>query len=90
MSPKDIVVASLYDADDKIEWLLSRGKFEQALEVVTMNSGKDCEKYTLVDVGRVYLDHLLASGKYDEGGKLCLKILGKDKELWEQEVNVIH
>lgn len=54
-----------------------------------MNNGKNCKKYTLVDVGRVYLDHLLACGKYDEAGKLCLKILGKDKKLWEEEVGII-
>lgn len=88
MSPKDIVVASLYDADDRIEWLLSHGKFEQALEAVTLNNGEDCKKYTSVNVGRVYLDHLLACGKYDEAGKLCLKVLGRDKKLWEEEVNI--
>ncbi|XP_076241786.1 vacuolar protein sorting-associated protein light [Calliopsis andreniformis] len=86
VSPKDIVVASLYDVDDRIEWLLSHGKFEQALEAVTIDNGKDCKKHTLVNVGRVYLDHLLACGKYNEAGKLCLKILGKDKKLWEEEV----
>ncbi|XP_053997845.1 vacuolar protein sorting-associated protein 41 homolog [Hylaeus anthracinus] len=86
VSPKDIVVASLYDADDRIEWLLSHGKFEQALEAVTIDNGKDCKKHTLVNVGRVYLDHLLACGKYDEAGKLCLKVLGRDKKLWEEEV----
>ncbi|XP_043598277.1 vacuolar protein sorting-associated protein 41 homolog isoform X1 [Bombus pyrosoma] len=86
VSPKDIVVASLYDADDRIEWLLSHGKFEQALEAVTLDNGKDCKKYTFVYVGRIYLDHLLSCGKYDEAGKLCSKILGKDKKLWEEEV----
>lgn len=88
VSPKDIVVASLYNADDRIEWLLNHGKFEQALEAVTVNNEKDCKKYTLVNVGRVYLDHLLDCEKYNEAGKLCLKILGKDKKLWEEEVNV--
>lgn len=87
VSPKDIVVASLYDADDRIEWLLSHGKFEQALEAVTTNAGKDCKRHTVVDVGRVYLDHLLTCCKYDEAGKLCLKVLGRDKKLWEEEVN---
>ncbi|KZC05745.1 Vacuolar protein sorting-associated protein 41 like protein [Dufourea novaeangliae] len=86
VSPKDIVVASLYDADDRIEWLLSHGKFEQALEAVTINNGKNCKRHTLVNIGRVYLDHLLACGKYDEAGKLCLKVLGRDKKLWEEEV----
>ncbi|XP_012255433.1 vacuolar protein sorting-associated protein 41 homolog isoform X1 [Athalia rosae] len=86
VSPKDVVVASLYDADDRIEWLLTHGKFEQALETVTANGGKDCKKHSLIYVGRVYLDHLLAHGKYDQAGKLCLKIFGRDKTLWEVEV----
>lgn len=87
VSPKDIVVASLYDTDDRIEWLLSHGKFEQALEAVTTN--KDCKRHTVLDVGRIYLDNLLACEKYDEAGKLCLKVLGQDKKLWEEEVNII-
>ncbi|XP_029675831.1 vacuolar protein sorting-associated protein 41 homolog isoform X2 [Formica exsecta] len=86
VSPKDIVVASLYDTDDRIEWLLSHGKFEQALEAVTTNNGKDCKRHTVLDVGRIYLDHLLAYEKYDEAGKLCLKILGRNKKLWEEEL----
>lgn len=88
VSPKDIVVASLYDADDRIEWLLNHAKFEQALEAVTTN-GKDCKKHTLLNVGRIYLDHLLACERYDEAGKLCLKVLGRDKKLWEEEVSII-
>ena len=88
VSPKDIVIASLYDADDRIEWLLSHGKFEQALEAVTLNGAKDCKRHTLINVGRVYLDHLLASEKYEEAGKLCLKVLGRDKKLWEEEVRI--
>lgn len=88
VSPKDIVVASLYDTDDRIEWLLIHGKFEQALEAVTTNNGKDCKRHTVLDVGRIYLDHLLVYEKYDEAGKLCLKILGRNKKLWEEEVRI--
>ncbi|XP_046834761.1 vacuolar protein sorting-associated protein 41 homolog isoform X2 [Vespa crabro] len=86
VSPKDVVVASLYDCDDRIEWLISHRKFEEALEVVSVSDGKDCKRYTLVNVGRMYLDHLLACEKYDEAGKLCLKVLGRNKKLWEEEV----
>lgn len=86
VSPKDVVVASLYDSDDRIDWLLSHKKFEEALEAVTLNNGKDCKKHTLINVGRVYLDYLLVCERYDEAGKLCLKILGRDKKLWEEEV----
>lgn len=82
------MVASLYDTDDRIEWLLSHGKFEQALEAVTTNNGKDCKRHTVLDVGRIYLDHLLAYEKYDEAGKLCLKVLGRNKKLWEEEVRI--
>lgn len=85
MSPKDLVVASLYNTDDRIEWLLAHGKFEKALEAATVNGGKDC-KHSLSDVGRVYLDHLLSCKEYDKAGKLCLTILGQDKKLWEEEV----
>lgn len=77
----------MYDCDDRIEWLISHGKFEQALELVSGSDGKDCKRHTLVNVGRIYLDHLLASEKYDEAGKLCLKVLGRDKNLWEEEVS---
>jgi len=82
-------VASLYDTDDRIEWLLSHGKFEQALEAVIANNGKDCKRHTVLDVGRIYLDHLLACGRYDEAGKLCLKVLERNKKLWEEEVRDI-
>lgn len=83
-------MASLYDTDDRIEWLLSHGKFEQALEAITTNNGKDCKRHTVLDVGRIYLDHLLACEKYDEAGKLCLKVLGRNKKLWEEEVRERH
>lgn len=86
VSPKDIVVASLYDADDRIEWLLSHKKFEAALEAITTNNAKDCKRHTLIYVGRVYLDYLLACGRYEDAGKLCLKVLGRNKKLWEEEV----
>ena len=86
VSPKDLVIASLYDADDRIDWLLSHDKFEKALEAV-MTNNKVC-KHTITDVGRVYLDHLLACGKYEKAGKLCLTILGQNKKLWEEEVTI--
>lgn len=35
---------------------------------------------------RLYLDHLLSLGEYDEAAKLCLQAFGNDKVLWEEEV----
>lgn len=81
VSPRDIVVASLYDANDKVAWLVKYQLYDQALEAV-----KDSQKYTVLEVGRSYIDYLLSKEEYDKAGELCLKILGKDKKLWEEEV----
>jgi len=35
---------------------------------------------------RLYINHLLALKKYDDAAKLCLRMLGNDKVLWEEEV----
>lgn len=37
-------------------------------------------------IGRAYLDYLLEEQDYDEAGRLCVKILGKKKESWEEEI----
>lgn len=37
-------------------------------------------------VGIAYLDHLLTRRMYDIAGKLCMKVFGKNKALWEEEI----
>lgn len=86
VSPKDVVVASPYDADDRVQWLIDHCKYEAAMEAVTQFEGRDLKRHTLLQVGRAYLDHLLFEQKFDEAGQLCLKILGKDKRRWEEDV----
>lgn len=34
VAPKDVVIASPYDLDDRIQWLMQHGKFEQALSAL--------------------------------------------------------
>ncbi|XP_055301199.1 vacuolar protein sorting-associated protein 41 homolog [Sitodiplosis mosellana] len=82
VSPKDIVVASLYENDDRVKWFIEHEKFEQAMQVISEHGGK----YSLVSVARLYLDHLLEQKKYDEAAKLCQQTFGNDKVLWEEEV----
>ena len=31
------------------------------------------------------MEHLLHNKRYDDAGKLCIKILGKDSQLWEEQ-----
>lgn len=57
-------------------------KFEEAMNVISTYGGK----HSLTSVGRLNVDHLLKQGKYDEAAKLCLRVLGNNKNLWEEEV----
>lgn len=82
--PQDVVVAKPRSADDRIEWLLENKKHAEALEVI--KTSREVQRYTLLSVGRVYLDHLMACGSYQDAAKLCTQILGSDKALWEEAV----
>ncbi|KAF5292644.1 hypothetical protein FQR65_LT11196 [Abscondita terminalis] len=86
VAPKDVVVASPYDLDDRIQWLIQHGKFEEALSAIAQSSGSRDAQYTLESVGIAYLDHLLGKGLYDQAGKLCLTIFGHKKEIWEEQL----
>ncbi|XP_039228148.1 vacuolar protein sorting-associated protein 41 homolog isoform X2 [Drosophila yakuba] len=82
VAPKDIVVASLIETDDRIEWLVKHSKFEEAMELIAANGSN----VTVLSVAKLYINHLLALKKYDDAAKLCLRMLGNDKVLWEEEV----
>uniref|UniRef100_A0A8D8Q5T3 Vacuolar protein sorting-associated protein 41 homolog n=1 Tax=Cacopsylla melanoneura TaxID=428564 RepID=A0A8D8Q5T3_9HEMI len=85
VSPKDIVVANPYDADDRVEWLIDHNKFEEAMEAVIAKE-KYLQRNSMLDVGRKYLDHLLFMQEYELAGEVCKKVLGTNKTLWEEEV----
>ncbi|KAK4877794.1 hypothetical protein RN001_010300 [Aquatica leii] len=86
VAPKDVVIASPYDLDDRIQWLIQHGKFEEALNAIAQSSGSRDAQYTVESVGIAYLDHLLAKGLYDPAGKLCLTIFGHKKDVWEEQI----
>jgi vacuolar protein sorting-associated protein 41 len=86
VSPKDVVVASPYDTDDRIQWLIDHGRYEAALQEVTNADKKLLTRHTLVDVSHSYIEHLLSKGCFKEAAQHCVKILGQDTKLWEEEV----
>jgi hypothetical protein len=47
---------------------------------------KELKKHDPQDIGRQYLSHLLDNEKYDDAARLCIKVLGKNKQFWEEEV----
>lgn len=85
VSPKDIVVASPYDIDDRVNWLTEQGRFEKAITVLEEVGGKT-SKHSVVTVGVQYLDHLMGEHLYEEAAILCARICKNDKVLWETQI----
>ncbi|XP_045469262.1 vacuolar protein sorting-associated protein 41 homolog [Harmonia axyridis] len=86
VAPKDVVVASPYDLDDRIQWFIQHRKFEDALDILIKSEGRGVRKYNLENVGVQYLDYLLANQMCDQAGKLCLKIFQNKSSLWEEQI----
>ncbi|XP_006824071.2 vacuolar protein sorting-associated protein 41 homolog [Saccoglossus kowalevskii] len=85
VSPKDIVVAKPRDLDDHVAWMMDHDKFEEALAIAEANS-RSLKKHDILEIGKTYLNHLLDEEEYDQAARMCVKILGKNKDLWESEV----
>lgn len=88
MSPKDIIVAKLQDADDHISYLLQKRDYRTAYDTA-VKFEVELRKYKLRDIVELYLRHLLHE-KHDfkEAAKLCPKLFGKDIVLWNTWVRV--
>uniref|UniRef100_A0A673C4M9 Vacuolar protein sorting-associated protein 41 homolog n=1 Tax=Sphaeramia orbicularis TaxID=375764 RepID=A0A673C4M9_9TELE len=85
ISPKDIVVAKERDQDDHIDWLLEKKKYEEALMAAEI-SFKNIKRHDVQKIGMSYINHLVEKGDYDGAARKCQKVLGKNMELWENEV----
>ncbi|OWA52572.1 Vacuolar protein sorting-associated protein 41-like protein [Hypsibius exemplaris] len=90
VSPKDIVVAKPLDLDDVIDWLLERGKFDEAMTVATKDAGRQITKHNIRDIGRRYLEYLRLRNDFEIAARICPKILGKDKNAWEEQIAEFH
>ncbi|KAF7274362.1 vacuolar protein sorting-associated protein light isoform X2 [Rhynchophorus ferrugineus] len=86
VAPKDVVIATPYDLDDRIRWFIQHNKFEEALNIIIHNDSRKILRYTIQSVGIDYLDYLLSRGMFDEAGQLGLKIFEKNPVLWEDQI----
>nr|QHN70704.1 light [Limenitis arthemis astyanax] len=85
VSPKDIIVASPYDIDDRVDWLTKHGRFENAMSVLEEVGGRT-SKHSVVEVGIKYLDYLISEQLFEEAAILCARICKNDKTLWETQI----
>lgn len=85
VSPREIIVARPADKDDKISYLLTKKKYEEAMNEVLEN-GPLLKRYTSLEVGQLYLGFLLDSQRFEDFRRLCQKIFGSQMSLWEEQV----
>ena len=84
-SPKDIILLEERDKDDKIDWHLGMADYETAL-TKAKKWGKHLRRHSFLSIGMDYLDKLMDAENFSEAGKLCGRILGEDKTLWETQI----
>ncbi|MGH0169797.1 UNVERIFIED_CONTAM: hypothetical protein FKN15_078471 [Acipenser sinensis] len=49
-------------------------------------SFKNIKRHEVQKIGIAYINHLVEKGEYDVAARKCQKVLGKNMELWENEV----
>ena len=63
VSPSDIVVGRERTAADRVEWLLERGRYKDALQVFeSEKGGNTLGKWTRPEIGVKYIEHLVEEG----------------------------
>lgn len=82
VAPKDLIVATLCEYDDRIQWLINHRKFDKALMAIAEHGGR----YSQLSVARLYIDHLLLADRFEQAAEVCRCWFGNDRELWEEEV----
>eukprot|EP00116_Pleurobrachia_bachei_P001683 sb/3461945/ len=86
-APSDLIIAKPRDTTDKVEWLISKHRYEEALEIVKDGG---VEKHTYKSVGQLYLAYLRDRGQFETCARLCKDIIGEDAEAWSREIVAFH
>ncbi|GAA94488.1 uncharacterized protein L969DRAFT_83952 [Mixia osmundae IAM 14324] len=82
VSPQDLIVAEPRDASDHIVWLLDHSRYEEALRALEQ-SGVELEAFDATEIGKKYLDHLIAEQDYAKAAEACPAVLGVNAKAWE-------
>lgn len=63
LSPRDLVLASLRDASDHIDWLIDHARFDEAIDAVRKAPSGSPSTRTATEIGRLLLQHLADHGQ---------------------------
>lgn len=74
-APKPVYVHSFFLDSDRVSMYSS-----------VSNTPSTARRHTPLTVGTAYLDHLLATHAYDDAGRLCLRLFGRDADLWHAHI----
>ena len=85
VSPKDIVVAKPRDMDDHLDFLVERGRYEEALLQAELNE-KQLNRHSPEVLGHQYLKFLINSDQYVKAASICEKVIGSDGAKWENTI----
>ncbi|KAF4619821.1 hypothetical protein D9613_004777 [Agrocybe pediades] len=98
LSPRDLVRVMPRDRRDHVEWLVEKGRYEEALtEVekleaeeaatgVAALAAADANRKVHLDsrtIGQKFIEHLVQEGDYVRAAQLCPKVCGRDGAKWE-------
>ncbi|KAG0140920.1 hypothetical protein CROQUDRAFT_52527 [Cronartium quercuum f. sp. fusiforme G11] len=83
LSPQDLILVELRNRSDHINWLIEHQDYEQAMREVEAAGLAGAQGFSLSEIGKKYLDHLLHQGKYQTAAEASPAILGNDSKAWE-------
>lgn len=84
LSPKNIVIARPRDQRDHVDWLVDKGRYEEALqEVEKMGDGK-----LAMEIGVQYVRHLVDEGEFEKAAAMCPKVHSQNPKQWEDWVYI--
>ena len=81
VSPKDIILARPRSLDDHITWLMTLGRYKEALDTATVGQHQ-LTTLTVTDIGHKFLLHLIEVRDFAACAALCPRVLGNDVEQW--------
>jgi vacuolar protein sorting-associated protein 41 len=91
ISPSDIVVGRERTAEDRVQWLLDRGKYREALEVFenTSSQNQSVGKWNRKEIGVKYIEHLIEEGDSPMQTKVNIQDNGRKQQIVCQRYSIM-